>query len=249
MRDPLPQRAGAVKGFCRGRDLSESVTIAGGIKVRLRRSDRARRITLRVARHDGGVTLTLPRHAPLNDGVAFAESRAGWLRRQLDTLTLPIAVAHGAMLPVEGRLLCVTPAATRSARIEDDLLLVPQNRAPGPPIAALLKQLALARLTEASDRYSRRLGRRYSSIALRDTRSRWGSCTADGRLMYSWRLVMAPHEVLDYVAAHEVAHLRRMDHSPAFWAQVARLCPDHVRLRDWLRRNGDELLAFRFTVD
>ena len=87
---------------------------------------------------------------------------------------------------------------------------------------------------------------RFTALALRDTRSRWGSCTHEGRLMYSWRLAMAPPEVLDYVAAHEVAHLAHMDHSPRFWAAVATLMPGYAPRRAWLRRNGADLMAWSF---
>jgi predicted metal-dependent hydrolase len=90
------------------------------------------------------------------------------------------------------------------------------------------------------------IGRPYSRITLRDTRSRWGSCTADGALMYSWRLAMAPPAVLDYVAAHEVAHLAQMNHSPAFWAVVARLVPGHAAPRRWLKLHGQTLHGPRF---
>jgi predicted metal-dependent hydrolase len=116
----------------------------------------------------------------------------------------------------------------------------------GRSIQAFLRTLARDRLAAASDRYAAALGRPYGKITLRDTRSRWGSCTSQGDLMYSWRLIMAPPAVLDYVAAHEVAHLERMDHSPAFWNIVARLCPDHARHRDWLRTEGTALHRVRF---
>ncbi|MGR3434759.1 MAG: M48 family metallopeptidase, partial [Shimia sp.] len=84
---------------------------------------------------------------------------------------------------------------------------------------------------------------------LRDTRSRWGSCSAAGGLNYSWRLVMAPPEVLDYVAAHEVAHLAQMNHSPRFWAEVAGLMPGYEAPRGWLRRHGADLHRYRFGDD
>jgi predicted metal-dependent hydrolase len=90
------------------------------------------------------------------------------------------------------------------------------------------------------------VGRSYTSLALRDTRSRWGSCSPDGRLMYSWRLIMAPPQVLDYVAAHEVAHLVELNHSPAYWRVVTGICPDWKRHRDWLRTHGSSLHRLRF---
>jgi predicted metal-dependent hydrolase len=91
------------------------------------------------------------------------------------------------------------------------------------------------------------LGLPFGRVTLRDTRSRWGSCTSAGDLMFSWRLIMAPSAVLDYVVAHEVAHLAEMNHSDRFWAQVERLFPDHAAPRAWLRRNGAGLHAWDFT--
>ena len=102
------------------------------------------------------------------------------------------------------------------------------------------------RLAAASDHYAALLGRRHTRLTLRDTRSRWGSCSAKGALGYSWRLILAPPDVLNYVAAHEVAHLAQMNHSPAFWAEVARLMPDYETPRAWLRREGGALHRYRF---
>ena len=142
------------------------------------------------------------------------------------------------------------PGQGRAVHLTDEALLVPGDPAQlGRRVAAFLKTRARDRLAAASDHYAARLGRPYASLALRDTRSRWGSCTHDGRLMFSWRLAMAPPEVLDYVAAHEVAHLEHMDHSPDFWAATARLLPDYARHRGWLRTHGHELLAWRFQDD
>ena len=94
--------------------------------------------------------------------------------------------------------------------------------------------------------HAARLGRRFGRVTLRDTRGRWGSCSAAGDLMFSWRLILAPDAVLDYVAAHEVAHLAEMNHSPRFWATLAGLTPEYAAPRDWLRRNGAGLMAYDF---
>ena len=155
----------------------------------------------------------------------------------------------GAALPVAGEALIVAPAAVRMCRIDEGRLLVPQTRPAGPAVAGWLRERARAALAEACDRHAAALpagSRRLTAMALRDTRSRWGSCTAQGRLMFSWRLAMAPPVVLDYVAAHEVAHLAHLDHSPAFWAMVARLHPGWQARRDWLRRHGPALQAWVF---
>jgi predicted metal-dependent hydrolase len=96
--------------------------------------------------------------------------------------------------------------------------------------------------------HARRLGRAPRGISLRDPRARWGSCSADGNLMFSWRLALAPSAVLDYVVAHEVAHLAELNHSSRFWAEVGRLCPGYEAQRVWLRRHGPDLHAFDFAA-
>ena len=222
------------------------------LEIALRRSARARRFSLRVSRLDGRVTLTLPQHAREAEALAFARGKDGWIRQVLVQMGFgPGAVAapglrFGDTLPFEGRPLLLTPAALRSPRVEGGALLMPADPARlVPRLAAFLKLAARDRLTEASDLHAAALGLRYARITLRDTRSRWGSCTSDGALMYSWRLILAPPAVLDYVAAHEVAHLAEMNHSPAFWAVVARLMPDYARHRHWLRAEGAALHRLR----
>ena len=156
---------------------------------------------------------------------------------------LPETAENEEPLPV------ATPAAApvRAARIEGAQLLVPADPARlRPGLTAFLRLLARQRLQAASDRHAAALGRSFTRLTLRDTRSRWGSCTADGGLMYSWRLILAPAEVLDYVAAHEVAHLAEMNHSPAFWATVARLMPGYAPHRAWLKRHGADLHRYDF---
>lgn len=222
------------------------VILPDGTSVSLRRTARARRMTLRVSRRDGTVTLTLPPRLPEAEALAFLEDRRDWLARALQGIEPPRLVAFGAAVPVEGRPLLLTPAPVRAPRIDGETLLLPRARPAAVTAAAFLRTLAQARLAEASDRHARALGRRFTALALRDTRSRWGSCTHEGRLMYSWRLAMAPPEVLDYVAAHEVAHLAHMDHSPAFWGAVGRLFPGYERQRQWLRQHGGSLHAWRF---
>jgi predicted metal-dependent hydrolase len=217
------------------------------VALSLRTSARARRISLRVSGVDGRVTLTLPRGVSQREGLRFATDKADWLRRQLAGQPVTELVGPGSVLPVEGVAATLVPVA--SGRIA---LAGGELRVPGAPdrlaarVQGWLKARARDRLAEASDRYACVLGRPHSGLSLRDTRSRWGSCTAQGRLMYSWRLILAPPEVLDYVAAHEVAHLAEMNHSGAFWDTVTRLYGDWRPARDWLRRDGAALHRFRF---
>ncbi|MCB6178539.1 M48 family metallopeptidase [Rhodobacter sp. Har01] len=219
------------------------------VEVHLRRSARARRFSLRVSRLDGKVTLTLPQRAREREALGFLMAQEDWLRTTLAGMpeAAGARVALGTTLPVEGVPLCLEPGPGRSVRVDGGRLLVPGDPAVAAVrVAAWLKTLARDRLATASTRYAGLVGRGYLQLTLRDTRSRWGSCSPDGRLMYSWRLILAPPSVLDYVAAHEVAHLVEMNHSPAYWQVVSDICPDWRRERAWLRAHGEDLHRLRF---
>lgn len=219
------------------------------IDIVMKRSARARRFSLRVSRLDGRVTLTLPARARESEAVRFLHAQEGWLRQTLSEMpeTAGEAVGIGTLLPVEGRLLRLESATGRSVRVEDERLLVPGDPAQaGARVAAWLKVLARDRLARDSAHFAGLVGRSYSRLTLRDTRSRWGSCAPDGALMYSWRLILAPPSVLSYVAAHEAAHLVEMNHSAAYWAIVTRICPGWKRERAWLRSEGQALHRWRF---
>lgn len=163
------------------------------LAVELKRSARARRLSLRISGIDGRVTLTMPRHAAEREARRFAEEKSGWIREKLAAQAPVVVPAPGVMLPVRGALRQITPGAVRRITLEDQRLIVPEGAGSLPArLGAFLKELARADLAEASGRYAAALGRPHGAITLRDTRSRWGSCSHDGRLMYSWRLVLAP---------------------------------------------------------
>lgn len=217
------------------------------VEVALKRSARARRLSLRVSGVDGRVTLTMPRFAPEREALSFAREKAGWIREKLAEQSPFVLAGPGVVVPVEGQGRLITLAPVRRITLEREALLVPERAAGvAARVGAFLRELARARLAEATARHAAALGRPHGRITLRDTRSRWGSCSHEANLMYSWRLVLAPPEVLDYVAAHEVAHIAEMNHSPAFWAVVARLCPGYRAPRAWLRQEGAALHRYRF---
>ncbi|MGV8950216.1 MAG: M48 family metallopeptidase [Cypionkella sp.] len=219
------------------------------ISITIKRSTRARRFSLRVSQSTGQVSLSMPMRAPLAEASAFARAQEGWIRAALARMPAVQRVAVGAEIPVEGRLLRIESGAGRSVRVEGDALILPGDPARvAARVAAYLKVRARDRLVAASDHYAAQIGRKVAQVSLRDTRSRWGSCTSDGSLMYSWRLIMAPPRVLDYVAAHEVAHMLEMNHSPRFWAVVERLFPQWQVERAWLRREGGALQSIRFAA-
>jgi predicted metal-dependent hydrolase len=217
------------------------------ITVTLRVSGRARRLSLRISRLDGRATLTRPNRVPLREAVAFLTEKEGWLRAHLSRIGAPAVATFGTAIPFRGQPLPLVQGAVRRPVLQDGALVLPADPAlAAARTLAFLKAEARNDLAAASDRHAATLGRRFRKLTLRDTRSRWGSCSMQGDLMYSWRLIMAPPEVLDYVAAHEVAHLAEMNHSPAFWAVVERLFPDHASCRRWLRDHGQTLHQVRF---
>jgi predicted metal-dependent hydrolase len=215
------------------------------IEVRLRRNARARRMVLRVAQAGRPPTLTLPPEVPLSRARMFLADKEPWLRRQLSVWPGAIPVRDRSVLPFGGGWLKVQAVPAGRLERAGDLLLVPGPRLPV-RVAAWLREEARRACVAAVGRHAQSLGLRPGKISLRDPRSRWGSCTATGDLMFSWRLIMAPPEVLDYVAAHEVAHLVEMNHSPRFWSVVRRLFPEHEARRDWLRHNGPRLHGYDF---
>ena len=217
------------------------------ITVKVRRSARARRMTLRVSALDGRVTLSLPSFASDRQARNFLREHEGWLQAKVGDHRPAERPETGGSILFEGRETAILEGAGRTVAFADNALLVPGPTEKAPArLGAYFRTLARQRLAAACDEYSDRVGRGYSSLALRDTRSRWGSCSVEGRLMFSWRLVMAPRNVLEYVAAHEVAHLIEMNHSPAYWAVLEGIFPNHKEPRAWLRANGARLHAYRF---
>ena len=217
------------------------------VEVILRRSSRARRLSLRVSSVDGRVTLTCPPGVREAEALGFAEEKAGWLRGHLDKRPEEVTVALGAALPVRGETRLIVAGAGRTVVLDENVIAVPGDPARiAARLQGFLKEHARAHLTDAADRYAKVLGRRYGRITLRDTRSRWGSCSSKGGLMFSWRLILAPDTVLRYVAAHEVAHLAEMNHSPRFWDTVTQLYGDHAPARRWLKEHGTDLHRYRF---
>ena len=212
--------------------------------VILRRSSRARRMTLRISKLDGRVTLTVPRSVTEQDAIGFVREKADWIAKARTAVPDEVVVRLGAELPLEGRMMRVVRGVSRRAVI-GELIEAPENQT-GRAVAVSLKEYARPVIMAAAERHAAALGVRVGKISLRDTRSRWGSCSHEGNLMLAWRLIMAPPEVLDYVVAHEVAHLREMNHSPDFWALVEHLCPEFRTHKAWLRRDGAALHRYRF---
>jgi predicted metal-dependent hydrolase len=228
---------------------TETVTLPGdpALQVGIRRSARLRNMSLRVSGLDGRITLSVPHGVGRQHALAFLHEKESWLRTALARAPRRQLVAPGESIPVDGTARRTITTTGRAVRLEGAQILVPGDAGcAGARVAAFLKTRARDRLVPMAEHHASRLDRKITGVSLRDTRSRWGSCTAQGRLMFSWRLAMAPLAVQDYVAAHEAAHLVHMDHSRAYWATVRRLMPDFTDHRDWLRQHGATLHAYVF---
>ena len=224
-----------------------------GVPVRLKVDARARRVSLRLDTARGEVIATAPSPRRLPEAVRFASQRAGWIGDAVARLPRAEPFAPGTVIEVLGRpcRLEQAPGRRGAELIEGEelrLVVAGEGAAFTRAVVRVLKREALEAFRERTDFHARALGQPLPSVAVMDARSRWGSCTParPGRIAgirYSWRLVLAPYAVADYVAAHECAHLVHADHSPKFWALVKTLIPDVKAARAWLRANGARLHA------
>ena len=217
------------------------------INVVLRRSKRSRRMSLRISRLKGIITLSLPMSCPIRQAEKFILEKETWIRTHLADLPQSVEAKFGSTVLFEGQLLTICRGLGRQVSTIGSKLLVPgADTMVAARAKAFLKVQARQRLREATNHYATVLGRPYGKLTLRDTTSRWGSCSTQGNINYSWRLIMAPPGVLNYVVAHEVAHLEQMNHSSQFWAVVERLYPNHANYRNWLKDHGEELHSYQF---
>jgi predicted metal-dependent hydrolase len=232
---------------------SGDVFEVAGCPVRLRVDRRARRVSLRVDPAKGEVIATAPSARRLKEAAAFAAQRAAWIGEAFSRLPRPQPFGPGGSIDILGRPCRLGRIETRRGQglfEEGGLRLVAHGEGEAFTRSAvrILKAHALKVLAERSAVHAAALGQPTPKVAVMDARSRWGSCTpARGMraagVRYSWRLVLAPYEVLDYVAAHECAHLVHPDHSPRFWATVKKLVGEVRPHRAWLRTHGPRLHA------
>ncbi len=224
---------------------SETLSLPRGpAHIEWRRSARARRVSLRIDARGGAVVVTLPPRTGRGAGVALLMTHADWVAERLAALPDAVPFADGAMVPISGHPYRIRhmPNARGGAWLQDDEICVSgaaeflRRR-----VLDFLSAEARRRLAALVVAKSGQLGITPRRITVKDTHSRWGSCASDGSLAFSWRLVMAPELVQDYVVAHEVAHLRHMNHGKRFWALVDKLTPHAAEAIPWLRAEGSRL--------
>ena len=213
--------------------------------VRWHRSARARRVSLKICPREAAVVVTLPARGSRRAGMALLTEHAAWVAQRLAAIEAPPALVAGGEVPV-GDLphrIVHDPARRGPGSIAGRDLIVTGGAEFLPRrVTDLLRAEAARRIQSALAPHAQALGVRPAAVRLKDTQTRWGSCAANGTLAFSWRLVMAPDWVLDYVVAHEVAHLRELNHSARFWALVEGRTPHRRAATEWLRRHGPGLL-------
>jgi predicted metal-dependent hydrolase len=226
--------------------------------VEVHRHPTARRLTLRVSRTRRAVILTMPRSSDFREADQFLSRSLEWVRERLECVPEPAPFRDGAVVPLRGvpHKIIFTGETRRGAvvRAENDAprkmptLRVFGLREHAPRrLKDWLVGEAARDLDERVAHHARTLGVRARRITMRDQKSRWGSCSSAGQLSFSWRLVLAPQFVLDYVAAHEVAHLQEMNHGARFWRAVARTLPEYEEAKAWLHIHGLDL--YRYDVE
>jgi predicted metal-dependent hydrolase len=216
---------------------------ASEIPYTVRRSARARRVRVNVHAHTG-VEVVLPARAPERAAAAAVSELRPWIERRLGEAREVRAriAARAGTVPYLGRSLELVPQTGRTrVHRTGERLLVPAGDA-RPALERFYRRAARAEIAPRLDHAVTLAGCAYAGLSIRAQRTRWASCTADGRMSFNWRLLLAPERVLDYVVWHEVCHLEILDHSPGFWALVERHWPDYREDREWLRRNGGTLV-------
>lgn len=215
--------------------------------LKIIRNPRARRLRLRLDRRHGFPVLTLPQGVPERTGLAFVEEHLDWIRDRQAERPEPIPFLPGTRIPFGDRELLITRTADGrgTTRLKGDCLLVGGAEAHcNRRVTDWLKLKARERLKQRSVLHAASIGETVQRVRVADQSSRWGSCSGRGVLSFNWRLILAPDHVLDYVAAHEVAHLREMNHGPRFHALLATLLDDPRAGDRWLVSNGQKLRRY-----
>lgn len=224
-------------------------------KLRVKRSKRAKRIALRLDHKARVMNLVVPRGIRLDKAYEFAYENKDWIKEKLGELPEPLPFAHDVVLPIMGRNYRLYIYHDPKLRKTDivmsgkNIYVVTNKKDPSDRIERFLKKLAEDKLGELTREKAKLINKKIRKFAVRDTSSRWGSCAEDGEVCLSWRLMFAPHAAMDYVIAHEVAHLRHLNHGKKFWKLCRELSDDFLEGQYWINNHGHELMRYGVAED
>jgi predicted metal-dependent hydrolase len=217
------------------------------IVVNFRRNAQCKRMVMRLTPNGMGLVITMPPRASQAEALRFIEGSKTWIVKTMGAKAPLIPFGDGQQILFKGEphIIRATGGKRGLVTCEAGVIIVPGEAAHVPRrLQDWLVKQAKTELTQASQRYANLMGLKFRKLTLRDQNTRWGSCSAAGDLSYSWRLILAPPHVLDYVAAHEVAHLKEMNHGPRFWRLVLTHCKTTKQSKEWLKEHGRELHRF-----
>lgn len=225
--------------------ITESQVPAEILGLPVRHNMRARRLSLRVDTKLGDVVLVWPKRASEKAAIRFVSENRVWIENQRSKIVKPNPIGEGTRISVHGRELTVVHETGRGlTRIDGDRLVVHGDPAHlQRRLRDFLKKEAEVVLKKRTDEMAAMIGLKPAPVRILDPKSRWGSCGPDGKIMYSWRIILAPPAVLDYLVAHETAHRIHMDHSRNFWKLCFSLCENGAISRRWLKTHGQDLMA------
>lgn len=244
-RKPAEGGRGANDAGTAPRPTSQILTVADRrVPLVYQPNKRARRIILRFDHGQSRIIVVLPRRATPADGRRFALLNKGWIRDRLDLLPVPVPFRAGQKIPFLGAMLRIRhlPESRGTVRVAGEEILVSGKAEHlSRRLEDWLRREARREIEGCALAKAEQVGKHIKRLTIRDSKSRWGSCTPSGHLSFSWRLIFAPRTVIDYVVAHEVAHLKELHHGPRFWRLTAELTRDSEGAREWLNTHGQTL--------
>lgn len=218
--------------------------------VTVKHSKRAKRVALRLDPSSHCINLVVPPRMSVKRAMDFARNHEDWVIKTLEELAPAIPFTDGTVISVFGDTVTIdididnTIKRTRLTQHDDRLHVLTYMDDPTNRITTHLKKIAHAGLADMASEKAEKISKTISDVTIRDTKSRWGSCSHDGKITFSWRLIFAPYYAADYVVAHEVAHLNHMDHSPEFWGLCEFLRLDYKKGKRWMKENGSKLMRY-----
>ena len=215
----------------------------------INRKNNIRRLSLKVCRITGKISINAPIFFPQTEINKFFVSNRSWIKNQIKQCAVPRVVKGGLFLPIEGNMyeIVVKNSCTKIKFLKKNQICIPTNISNiGKGVQTFLQEYCKLIMMPIISKKSNLFGKKIKKITFKDTKSRWGSCSSSGSIMINWRLIMAPPSVYNYVIIHELAHLVHMNHGLLFWKLVYELSPNYSKDKEWLKKNGQEIRRYMF---